>query len=313
MDLRRRLIVFIVIGLCVFLVSACNHNNAVTTNPTTMLVRTETETETVTPAPSPTPIPPTETSTPIPLAAIVNGESITLDEFMEELNRFQVASTITGTNLASDTNTIVLDELIDQTLLAQSAAQDGFVVDDTMLQAKISSLESQLDGADALEQWKTAQGYTDDSFLKALKRSTEAAWMRDQIISAVPETADEVYIKQILLPTETEADQVYASLQSGTDFQELAAKYDPLTEGDLGWFPRGYLDDPVIEDAAFALQPGQYSQVVETNIGYHILYLAERDASHTLQPDALKALQKKVLQDWVRERRNQSKIEIFVP
>ena len=32
-----------------------------------------------------------------------------------------------------------------------------------------------------------------------------------------------------------------------------------------------------IEEAAFALQPGQFSQVIETEIGYHILYLVDRD------------------------------------
>ena len=47
--------------------------------------------------------------------------------------------------------------------------------------------------------------------------------MRDQIIAGVPETADQVHVRQILLPTAGEADEVYASLQSGTDFIELAS------------------------------------------------------------------------------------------
>ena len=81
----------------------------------------------------------------------------------------------------------------------------------------------------------------------------------------------------------------------------------------MGWFPRGYLDQPALEEAAFALQPGQYSQVIETEIGYHILYLVERDTSHIIQPDARIALQRSALQEWINERRNQSEIQIFIP
>jgi peptidyl-prolyl cis-trans isomerase C len=106
---------------------------------------------------------------------------------------------------------------------------------------------------------------------------------------------------------------VYASLQSGKDFLEVASSYDPVTEGDLGWFPRGYLSDPAIEEAAFALQPGQYSAVVQTDIGFHILYLVERDPEHPLQPDARRALQVKTLAEWISERRNQSEIQILLP
>jgi peptidyl-prolyl cis-trans isomerase C len=247
------------------------------------------------------------------LAAVVNGEPLTLPEFQAELARFQASTTITGTNLASDPNTFVLNDLIDQTLLAQAASENGFIVDDTMLQSRIATLEDQLGGPQALQDWETAHGYSNDDFQRALKRSVGVAWMRDQIIAAVPETADEVHVRQILLSTAAGADEVYASLQSGSDFLNLAAKYDPLTEGDLGWFPRGYLGDPAIEEAAFALQPGQYSPVIETDIGFHILFLIERDPNHSLQPEARSALQAKALQDWINERRNQSEIQILLP
>jgi parvulin-like peptidyl-prolyl isomerase len=263
------------------------------------------------PEPSITPIPPT--ATPIPLAVIVNGEGITLAEYQAEVNRFQAASTITGTNIASDTEIVVLNELIDQTLLAQAAAENGYLVDDNLLQSRIDALADQLGGTQALEDWQAAYGYTDEDFRTALKRSIGAAWMRDEIIKTVPETADEVHVMQILVPTKAEADQIYASLQSGKDFLDVASTYDPLTKGDLGWFPRDYLNDPKIEAAAFGLQAGQYSEVIETDIGFHILYLVEKDPAHILQPDARKALQVNAIQDWISERRNQSEIQTLLP
>jgi peptidyl-prolyl cis-trans isomerase C len=164
-----------------------------------------------------------------------------------------------------------------------------------------------------LENWITNHNYSSEEFEQALKRAIGAAWMRDQIIAAVPETADQVHVRQILLPSMGLADEVYASLQTGANFTDLATLYDPVAGGDLGWFPRGYLDELSIEEAAFALQPEQYSQVIETEIGYHILYLVERDENRSLQPDARKVLQVNALQEWMNEHRNQSELQILLP
>lgn len=309
MSLRR--ILFILIGICLFptLLSACNKNDLVSTDTPGVLVTVETPV--YSPEPSSTPVPPT--ATPVPLALTVNDEAITLAEYQAEVLRFQTASTITGTNIASDTETVVLNELIDQTLLAQGAAEEGYLVDETLLQSRIDTLAGQLGGIQALENWQAAHGYDDVSFRIALKRSIAAAWMRDQIIAAVPATADEVHVMQILLPTRAEADQVYTSLQSGKDFLDVASAYNPLTYGDLGWFPRGYLVDRVIEDAAFSLPAGQYSQVIQTEVGFHIIYLVERDPQHTLLPDARRALQVAAVQGWLIERKSRSEIQKLLP
>jgi peptidyl-prolyl cis-trans isomerase C len=137
--------------------------------------------------------------------------------------------------------------------------------------------------------------------------------MRDQIINNVPETADQVHVMQILLPTQAETDQVYSSLQSGKDFLDVAYTYDTQTGGDLGWFPHGYLSDSRIDDAAFGLQPGQYSAVIQTDVGFHILYLVERDPAHPLTPEARQALQVKAVQNWLSDRRAHSQIQILLP
>jgi hypothetical protein len=309
MSASRIKFILVVTAIPILLFAACTKISPTPTNINTEPIPTDTVVES--PEPSQTPFPPSPT--PIPLAATINGEPVTLAEYEAELARFQASTAITGTNLASDPGTIVLNELIDQTLLAQAAAQNGFMVDETLLQEKITTLEAQLGGAQKLEDWISSHGYTLDEFEQALKRSAGAAWMRDQIISAVPETADEVHVRQILLRSAEEANQVFVQLQSGADFEGLAADYDPLTKGDLGWFPRGYLDLPAIDEVVFALQPGQYSAVVETDIGYHILFLIERDANHTLQPDARQMLQVNALKDWLDQRREESVIEILLP
>lgn len=104
-----------------------------------------------------------------------------------------------------------------------------------------------------------------------------------------------------------------AKLQAGQAFGALASAADPVTNGELGWFPRGYLFYPELEEAVFKLQPGQYTPVIKTASGYHILYLIERDPQHPLDPQTRLILQEQALQDWLDEHRQQSTIEIVTP
>ncbi len=257
---------------------------------------------------SPSPTQPTPT--PPALAARVNGAMITLTEYQAELARYKAA---TGKDPTPEDQKRVLDDLVDQTLFAQAAAEKGFIVDDATLKEHMTKLSTSLGGEQALAAWITAHGYTDESFRAALTRSTAAAWMRDQVIAAVPQTAEQVHARQILLFSSDEANNAYAQLQSGKDFAKLAATYNPVTEGDLGWFPRGYLLDSRLEEAAFNLQPGQYSTVIQTPTGFHILLVTERDPNRPLEPDALQALQGQALQKWLETRRSQSEIQVLLP
>jgi parvulin-like peptidyl-prolyl isomerase len=262
--------------------------------------------------PSPTltvsPVPPSPT--PVPLAATVNGEEITLAEFQDELKRYQAE---VGTELATEAEQRVLNELIDQLLLAQGAAEAGYLADEKALQERINGLATQLGGEQALKDWMASNGYDETGFRQSLARSLAAAWMRDQITAGVPEVAEQVHTRQILLYNSEEADRVLAQLSSGTDFADLAAEYDPSAGGDLGWFPRGYLLDPKLDEAAFSLQPGEFSQVIQTAAGYHIMQVVEREPDHPLEYGARQALQRRTLSEWLAERRSQSQIQVFVP
>ena len=76
------------------------------------------------------------------------------------------------------------------------------------------------------------------------------------------------------------ADSIYKALKAGADFAELAKKLsqDPGSArqgGELPFISRGQLVKEY-EDAAFALQPGEMSQVVKSSYGYHIIKMDER-------------------------------------
>ena len=261
-----------------------------------------TPTPAATPTATLTPEPPT--ATPEPMALTVNGEGITYPEFDAEVARYTAAQTALGNVVDSPTATsAVIEDLVAQMLLAQAARANGFTLDDGALQARIDSLSAQIGGAENLSKWQSEHGYTDQTFRSALRRGVEAAWMRDKIISSVPSTAEQVHVQQILLYNQDTAQNFLLQINGGADFNELALRADPLTRGDLGWVPRGYLLDAKIEEAAFNLPVGGHSDVIATDVGFHIVRVLERDPARPLSPDAYLALQEQALKKWVQEQR----------
>ena len=99
-------------------------------------------------------------------------------------------------------------------------------------------------------------------------------------------------------------DSVYQALKAGADFAELAKKVsqDPGTApqgGQLPFVSRGQLVKE-FEDAAFALQPGEMSEVVQSPYGYHIILMKDRKMMEPFEhhhDDILKFIEQRNLRD----------------
>lgn len=286
--------------LLVFLFSACSSG----TTPTEV----ETDVPTV-PELSLTPEEPTPTLA--PAAAVVNGERIVLSWFENEFTRYILAQEALGEPVEDQTTAreVVLNDLVEQVLLAQGAREAGFTVSDADVQARIDALAEDHD----LAAWMMEWGYTEEDLFQSLKLQMLAAYQRDLIAESVPEEAEQVRLQQIFTYTEDDAQTALLSLNSGTPFDELAFSYtyDAATGGHLGWIPRGYLLDPAVEAAAFSLPVGSYSEVIESDVGYHILMVLEKEV-RSLTNDARLTLQRQALYAWLEQRREQSTIEILV-
>lgn len=262
-----------------------------------------------TPSPEAPTLPPEPpTATPPPSAAVVNGEYITIAEFQAELARFQSAQTELGNTISDeDANRIVLEDLIAQVLLSQAARDANFNITESELQSRMDALAADIGGTEMLAAWISANGYDEASFRLALKRSIEAAWMRDKIIADVPANMEQIHLRQILTYNEANAQAALARLNNGEDFDEVAAVYDPVTRGELGWVPKGYLLDPTADETVFSLQAGETSGIIATEAGFHIFKAVER-GEHSLSPDALLIMQELALKQWLAEQRAKSDV-----
>lgn len=283
----------IILLLTAFLIASCSSGSAADQTPTPTLEPTPTE---------------------APMAARANGEGVLLTEYEAELQRYKTAVEQLGEDYDEGTaSQEVIDELINQTLLAQAAAAQNYTLDDAALQTEMDALTAEVGGSEALQTWFSQNFYTEESFRYALKRNMAASWMVDYIANAVPATAEQVHTRQILFDTQSEAEAVLTQLQAGASFEDLAYQYDTLTGGELGWFPRGYLLQSAVEEAAFSLEAGSYSGVISTSYGFHLVEVIEKDANHQLSPDALLFMQRAALNTWLEQQRAQGTIEMYLP
>ncbi len=127
--------------------------------------------------------------------------------------------------------------------------------------------------------------YTDDELETFYRRHMDRFETPEQVQAAhilvrVPEGSDEATRKQ----KRTQAEKLLADAKSGKDFAALAREFSDdkgsaASGGDLGRFGRGVMV-PAFEQAVFSLKPGDVSNLVETQFGYHIIKLtAHQDAS----------------------------------
>jgi len=104
-----------------------------------------------------------------------------------------------------------------------------------------------------------------------------------------------------------QAGDILKKIKAGDDFAKLASEFsdDNVSKtngGDLGFFARGSMVKP-FEDAAFALKPGEISDIVETRFGYHIIKVDEKKDAEIEPFDTVKErINQKLLQDGTRSK-----------
>ncbi len=244
--------------------------------------------------------------------ALINGAEITKDEFIQKLrvyilgNKFQISRQDGMGQMAGETEDEfiqrlmpvfgkpVFEKMINEIIIQQKAEEQDVKAMPEEINEKIDEIKKQSGGEAIFKQKLSETGMTSEELMQQVevqilieKLVAKQAVISEQDIKdyfyrnkarfAKPE---EVRASHILVRTEQEAKEVLSRLKAGADFIELAMEksIDPGTKdkgGDLGFFSQGKMT-PAFEQAAFALESGEISEVVKTPYGYHIIKVEEK-------------------------------------
>lgn len=264
---------------------------------------------------------PTATPPPVPLAATVNGQPILLADYERRVAQYEQtlltqgldASTAEGQAHLAEIRQDVLDNLIDFALVEQGAASLGVSVSDADLESQIAADIQAGGGQAAFDEWLQATGLVREDYKQMLREALLSQRVMDAVTADLPQTAEQVHARQIVVGSQEVADQVLAELQVGADFATVARikSVDLATKdngGDLGWFPRGLI--PLeLEKLAFSLQPGEIGGPLQMDDGYHFVQVVERDQARQISSEMQGQLRLVLFERWLEEQRAQAIIE----
>jgi len=243
--------------------------------------------------------------------ATVGGEVILLSEIEEQYALYKAQQP----GMSDDARCEILDGLLTSKLLVNQAKLDSIEVSDQevedQLDARIERILSYMNGD--VSQFEDYYGQTitevKDQFREDLRNQVMAERMRSEALKAISVTPSEVKVFFESIPrdslpyfnseveigeivykpkvNETERKKavdklegIRAQIVNGqATFEAMAQRFSDdgsaRIGGDLGWARRGKFV-PEFEAAAYQLDPGEISPVVETEFGFHIIQLMER-------------------------------------
>jgi peptidyl-prolyl cis-trans isomerase C len=287
--------------------------------------------------------------------AKVNGESVTRTELEDYVRNLEGQA---GSPIPADQRDRiyrgVIDQLVGYKLLVQEAKARKVVVADADVDARIAEVKKQFPSEDLFIQTLIDRKMTVDQIKADARRDMSIARLIEAEIAprvaVKPGQVEEFYksnpekfaqpeqvrASHILIRTEDNADaatkaqakakaqQILKDVKAGKDFAALARQHSQdgsaVNGGDLGFFPQGQMVGP-FNDAAFSLKPGATSDLVETQFGYHIIRVAEKQPARTVPLEEVRPRIEEFLQhqnreseteSFVKALRAKSKVEILV-
>ena len=275
--------------------------------------------------------------------ARVNGEAISRADFEGAIT---VAEANAGTSIPPDQRDQVLRNVLDQMvsyrLLIQETRARKLSAPNAEVDARLAQIRGQFPNEEAFTQSMQQQNMTLDRLrTNALNDLLVARLLDAEIapkVTVTPAQVDEFYknnpdqFKQpervrashilFAFPPDgndagrqlarTRAAAVLKDVKGGKDFAELARLHSQDTGsapngGDLGYFQAGQMVPP-FEKAAFAMKPGQTSDLVESQFGMHIIRVADHQPARTLPLSEVRPQ----LQQFIQEQKRQELTQAFV-
>lgn len=279
------------------------------------------------------------------VVAMVNDEEISQEDFDMEFEIYKAtyenqlgegALSQTGDDgitLESHIKETIIDTLVIERIIMQDAMDKGISVTDEEVDKKIEDLLESLGGDEEFEKFLEANFLTEEYFTKYTKNDIFLEKHSDDHVNSIQiddEEAEEFFnenkeqlvvlrASHILVDREEDGNRILALLEGGGNFEDLATEesQDSLSAvngGDLGYIIRGrYAEVPEFEQALFDLKVGEISDLIETEVGFHIIRLDEkRDTFEGLVDEIKDLLKNQEYTKFVEELKDKAKIKIYL-
>ena len=215
----------------------------------------------------------------------------------------------------------IRDTLINRTLLLQQAKSAGIDVKDSAVVKALDEFKAAFKDEKDYQNALTEMGFTEEMLKSQINSGLTIKTLIDKTVLQKISVSDQqvrayyddnpnlfrkpeqVKASHILIQVPANADEAKQAealaaiqalklrLDNGENFATLAQENSDgpskTKGGDLGFFSREQMVPPFSE-AAFALQPGQTSDVVQTRFGYHLIRVTERQAEQTMAYNEVK-------------------------
>lgn len=240
--------------------------------------------------------------------AVVNGNVVEVDTFNIYYAMYEQAYTqyygadileqeFEGVKFADVLREDILQMLVQDALIKEYVLSNGFVISDETFKAEFDELKNLLEEDPETKALYETVGVT-DAFLETQVRGSLMMEEFSKIIRGLIDAdaeklealfesnAVQISARHILVEDEATGNEVLGKIEAGEDFSELATAYskDPgsaASGGSLGYFAKGVMV-PEFENAAFALNIGEVSGLVQTSYGYHIIKLEDKQTINQL-------------------------------
>ena len=252
--------------------------------------------------------------------------------FLSSLSGAPCGSPVDGESADAACARFTLTNEIQEEMVKAYAAAHDITVDDQTVTDAIGQLQQSLGGADEVETRLAEDGLTLADLRALARRLLLFGEVQDAVIeerlgdeelrALFEETRDQfttVEVHHILLEERGDAEEV-AREATEDNFARLArvSSVDPGSAesgGNLGSYSESQFRsqfDPVFVDAALDLQVGGISEVVETQFGFHVIYLARRDVAtfEDVREQISAQEASRVFGDWLREQYENVDVEV---
>lgn len=231
----------------------------------------------------------------------VDDRMITLGNFKRYLERNA------GTDLSQlrpEVASAMLDQFVDEIIVSEYAAAEGIEVPSEKITAAVRT-EAGTTVLEKRDEMRRAQLITNLSAEVPEPTQAQIRAYYDQHQNEF-RSGEQVRVRQILVRDEALAQKIHADLAKGAQFGELSAAHSRAPNaqrgGEIGFVSRGELPK-MFEDVIFALDPGQVSDVIATDTGYHLFLVEEhRPPGSATFEEAMPLITTRLKEDAVRQR-----------